>query len=133
MPGSMTLPTSFPRQPQATDFDADRFRQAVRDKDADAWSNFFAADAEWLEYRDLQPPQDPKCRRGNLEIHRFLTDLCDSEHHLHVEDLVVGKDAVWFRMMVRLEDGRMVIEHVHLRIVNGLIQREIDVEAWDYL
>lgn len=132
MPGTDTLTQQLPQQRRSSTFDVDGFLGAVRAKDADAWSDFYAPDAEWLEYRHHNPPLDPQRREGNVSIHGFLKDVCSDDRHLHVEDLVVGEGSVWFRRMARLGDGRMMIEHVHLRIDAGLIVREIDVEAWDY-
>lgn len=135
MPGTSTLTREPPQQRRsnASSFDAGRFVDAMRTRDADAWADFFAPDAEWLEYRHHNPPRDPQRREGNVSIHEFLKSVCADNRYLHVEDLVAGEESVWFRRMVRRDDDRMMIEHVHLRIENGLIAREIDVESWDYV
>ena len=116
----------------AAEFDVAGFVAAMRSRDAGSWADFFAADAEWLSYRHSKPARDPQLRIGNLTIHDYLKDVCASDAHLHVEDLVTSDDSVWFRRMVRLGDGRMLIEHVHLRHSDGRITREIDVESWDF-
>lgn len=134
MPGTTTLTRKLPHQRAATSgFDVAGLVDAMRTKDPDAWVDFYAPDAEWLEYRHHNPPQDPQRREDNRTIHAFVTEMCKENRSLHVEDLVAGEDSVWFRRMVRHEDGRMMIEHVHLRIEDGLIAREIDVESWDYV
>ena len=124
---------TFPQQRAGSEFDVEGFLEAMRNKDADAWSDYYAPDAEWLEYRHHNPPHDPRRRDGNVRIHDFLREICADDRHLHVEDLLSGEDSVWFRRMIRLADGRMVIEHVHLRVAGGRITREIDVESWDYV
>lgn len=132
MPGTTTLMnTSLPQQ-RSGGFDLEGLLEAMRNKDADAWSDYFAPDAEWLEYRHHNPPRDPRRMEGNVTIHEFLREVCADERHMHVEDLVAGDDSIWFRRMIRLADGRMLIEHVHLHISEGVITREIDVDAWDY-
>ena len=131
MPGTTTIappPTAAPSQT----FDIEGFLAAMRDRDAAAWSDFFTPDAQWLVYRHHDPPLDPTRIEGNVAVHDRLREVCGSDAHLHVEDVVVGATSVWMRRMVRLHTGRMVIEHVHLRIDEGRIVREIDVCSWDY-
>jgi len=132
MPGTTTLMTKFPQQRAGADFDLDGFLEAMRNKDPDTWSDYFAPDAEWLEYRHHNPPRDPRRLAGNVSIHEFLREVCADNRHMHVEDLVAGPDSIWFRRMIRLDDNRMVIEHVHLHVDGGVITREIDVDSWDY-
>jgi ketosteroid isomerase-like protein len=132
MPGSTTIAPPMPVQRGTTPFDLDGFFMAMRRRDADAWSDCFAPDAQWLVYRHHNPAVDPVHIEGNVAVHGYLREVCDSDAHLHVEDVVSGNSSVWFRRMVRLGNGRMVIEHVHLRIDGGLITREIDVASWDY-
>jgi hypothetical protein len=132
MPGTTTIAAPAPVRRPAAPFDIAGFLEAMRDRDADAWSDFFASDAQWLVYRHRNPPADPTRLDGNVAVHQHLCEVCASDAHLHVEDVVVGESSVWFRRMVRLSTGRMVIEHVHLRIDAGLIIREIDVASWDY-
>ena len=133
MPGTTSLiATSLPQQRAGSEFDLDGFLEVMRNKDPDAWSDYFAPDAEWLEYRHHEPPHDPRRLEGNVSIHQFLCEICADERHMHVEDLVAGPESIWFRRMVRMADDRMEIEHVHLHIDNGVITREIDVDSWDY-
>ena len=43
----------------AARFDYAAFRRAFSGKDAGAWSEFYADDAEWIEYRHDAPPRAP--------------------------------------------------------------------------
>jgi hypothetical protein len=113
-------------------FDAAGLLAAMRARDAAAWSDYYAPDAQWLVYRHRDPPVDPVRIDGNLAVHSRLREVCASDAHVHVEDLVVADESLWMRRMVRLHTGEMVIEHVHLRIMDGRIVREIDVCSWDY-
>jgi hypothetical protein len=133
MPGTTTIAAPTPVRLPTAPFDIAGLLEAMRDRDADRWSDFFASDAQWLVYRHHNPPADPVRLDGNVAVHSYLREVCESDEHLHVEDVVVGETSVWMRRMVRLATGRMVIEHVHLRVERGLITREIDVASWDYL
>jgi hypothetical protein len=132
MPGTTTIAAPTPVRRPGQQFDVAGLLQAIRDRDADAWSDYFAPDAQWLVYRHHNPPVDPARIDGNLAVHERLQAVCESDVHLHVEDLTVGETSVWMRRMVRLGTERMIIEHVHLRIDGGRIVREIDVCSWDY-
>ena len=132
MPGTTTIAPPAPAVRASEPFDISAYLDALRERDADAWSDFFAPDAQWLVYRHHNPPADPTRIDGNVAVHERLREVCESDVHLHVEDVVVGERSVWMRRMVRLGSGRMVIEHVHLSIDGGRIVREIDVCSWDY-
>jgi hypothetical protein len=127
MPGTTTIAAPMPVRQPSEPFDVGGFLEAMRDRDAAAWSDYFAPNAQWLVYRHQSPPVDPTRVDGNVAVHERLRAVCESDVHLHIEDLVVGEASVWMRRMVRLSTGRMVIEHVHLRIDGGRIVREIDV------
>jgi hypothetical protein len=134
MPGTTTIAPSRPAQADAADarLDVAGLLRAMRARDAAAWSDYFAADAQWLVYHHHDPPIDPIRLEGNVSVHERLSEICGSDAHLHIEDLVVGDGSIWLRRMMRLGSGEMVIEHVHLRLVGGRIVREIDVCSWDY-
>jgi hypothetical protein len=132
MRGTTTIAPPMPVAGPSVRFDIAGYLEAMRDRDADRWSDFYAPDAQWLVYRHHNPPTDPSCMEGNVAVHAYLSQVCRSDRHLHVEDVVVGDSSVWMRRMVRLATGRMVIEHVHLSVSAGHIVREIDVCSWDY-
>ena len=46
------------------------------------------------------------------------------------EEIVAG-GRVAFRATATFPDGRQVVEHVQLTVEEGLIVRQVDVEAWD--
>ena len=133
MPGTTTIAALMPATRGDLPFDLDGLFTAMRQRNADAWSDYFAPDAQWLIYRHRNPAADPVWMDGNVAIHRYLREVCASDVHLHVEDVASASTSIWYRRMVRLETGRMVIEHVHLRVDGGLIAREIDVASWDYV
>jgi hypothetical protein len=133
MPGTTTIAAPTPVRQPSEPFDVAGFLDAMSARDAARLSDYFTPDAQWLVYRHRNPPVDPSRIDGNLAVHERLRAVCESDVHLHVEDLVAGESSVWMRRMVRLGTGRMVVEHVHLKIDGGRIVREIDVCSWDYV
>ena len=50
---------------------------------------------------------------------------------LDASDEIVADGRVAFRATATFPDGRQVVEHVQLTVEDGLIVRQVDVEAWD--
>jgi ketosteroid isomerase-like protein len=114
---------------QAFDFAA--FRTAFEAKDVPVWLAFYAPDAEWIEYRHNAPPRSPNVMRGHEQIGAFLRGVAGLGVQLAIADEVIGGDRIAFAVTATLPDGRRVIEHVLLHLRDGLIARQVDVEAWD--
>jgi ketosteroid isomerase-like protein len=112
-------------------FDFDGFRKAYEAKDASAWLGYFAEDAEWIEYRHDDPPTRPNRMQGRAAIGDFIGKVVSWPIALTIEDPVIEGDRIAFRAWVDRPDGKRIIEHVMLETREGLIQRQIDVEAWD--
>ena len=45
-------------------FDFAGYRRAVERLDVEQWASFYADDAEWIEYRESDPPRAPNVMRG---------------------------------------------------------------------
>jgi ketosteroid isomerase-like protein len=116
---------------RSTNFDFAAYVSALEQKDVPAWIRFFADDAEWLEYRERNPPRAPNVMRGAGEIRAFLEGVAASPVELQVSHELVGPARAAYRLTVRFGDGRRIIEHVILELADGKIASEIDVEAWD--
>ena len=112
-------------------FDLTSFTRAIEARDAVAWLEFYADDAEWLEYKHTYPPRSPRVIRGRSEISAFLERIAAGGVTLRVEDEIAGADRAAFRMWVTLPDGRRIIEHVIVHLRDGKITRQVDVESWD--
>lgn len=112
-------------------FDRDSFVAAIVSCDAERWSQFFAADAVWLEYRHDRPPAAPNVMRGRRQIRLFLRTVCQANVRFDVEDLVATGNSVWFRLILTVPGGRRAIEHVHLRVADHVIVQQTEVESWD--
>ena len=112
-------------------FDFVAFRDALVARDVDRWLSFYAPDAEWLEYRNANPPRAPNAMRGIDEIGRFMREVAASPIKLTIENEVVADQRAAFTLTVPFDDGRRIIENIIIEHRNGKVVREIDVEAWD--
>jgi hypothetical protein len=116
----------------ATAFDFASFRAAFEAQDVDAWAGFYAADAEWIEYRHANPPRAPNRMVGQSAIKAFLSRVQASNVTLVISDEVIGPTRCAFCVTCTLPDGtRRIIEHVIIHTCGNEISRQVDVEAWD--
>ena len=112
-------------------FDFAAFKDAFERTDAKRWAGFYAEDAEWIEYRPSAPPSDPVRTVGRERIAQFLASLEGSGIEIVLSNGVLGGERAAFSVEVKLADGRRVLEHTIVHIEDGLIARQVDVEAWD--
>ncbi len=112
-------------------FDFAAFRHAFTQQDLATWIAFFADDAQWIEYRHGDPPAAPRMHVGRAQIAQFLVRVKGSKVTLAIEDEVIGPERCAFRVWCTLPDGRRIVEHVIIQHADGLITRQVDVEAWD--
>jgi ketosteroid isomerase-like protein len=112
-------------------FDYAAFRTAFETKDAPAWLAFYAPDAEWIEYRPDSPPRSPHRMAGRGQIEAFLTGVASFDIAFALADEVIGPERVAFSVTCTFPGGRRIYEQVILHLRDGLIARQVDVEAWD--
>ncbi len=112
-------------------FDYAAFRQAFSRKDVGAWAEFYADDAEWIEYRHNAPPRAPHRMVGKQQIADFLRAVAAENIAIELSDEVLSGDLAAFRVTGTFPDGRRIIEHVIVELRAGKITRQVDVEAWD--
>ena len=112
-------------------FDFSAYKLAFEAKDALRWIEFFADDAEWIEYRNQDPPSRPRHIHGKAEIQRYVESLARGSPSRTIESEVISTDRVAFRTWTALLGGQWIVEHVILEIVDGKISKQVDVEAWD--
>ena len=116
---------------QKTGFDFAAFKDAFELKDAERWAQFYAEDAEWIEYKPSAPPRHPVRIVGRERIARFLASLESSDIEIALADEVLGEGRTAFSVDVTLPGGKRVFEHTIVHIEDGRIARQVDVEAWD--
>lgn len=112
-------------------FDFEAFRQAFVAQDVNRWIEFYADDAEWIEYNHHQPLNTPERVQGKDGIREHLQMIKDSHLTLAIEDELIGPQHAAFRVWVVLSSGKRIIEHTMIYYSNGKIHRMVDVEAWD--
>ena len=113
------------------EFDFGAFKSAFEGQDLEAWAACFHADAEWVEYRHDRPPSKPHRMCGREAIAAYLPAVKAANLSLAIEDEMGTGGRYAFRVVVDRPDGSRVIEHVMLYVEDGLIRRQVDVEAWD--
>ncbi len=113
------------------EFDFSAFKDAFERKDAQRWAEFYAEDAQWIEYKPSAPPRNPVRMIGRERIAAFLSSLEESDIEISLSDEVLGRERAAFSVDVILPDGKRVFEHTIVHIEDGKIARQVDVEAWD--
>ena len=116
---------------QKPEFDFWSFKDVFERKDAQRWAQFYADDAEWIEYKPSAPPRDPLRMVGRKRIAQFLASLEKSDIKISFSNEVLGRECAAFSVDVTLPDGKRVFEHTIVHIEEGKIARQVDVEAWD--
>ena len=116
---------------QKPGFDFAAFKDAFERKDAERWAEFYAEDAEWIEYKSSAPPRDPVRMVGRGRIAEFIASLEKSDIEITLADEILGSERAAFSVDVTLPDGKRVFEHTIVHIEDGRIVRQVDVEAWD--
>ena len=114
-----------------TAFDFPAFKRAVERKDVEAWSSFYADDADWIEFKPSAPPRAPRVMRGRAEIEAFLHAVAADPVRLELSHELVGEERAAFRVTCTLPDGRRIVEHAIAELRGGLIAQVSEVEAWD--
>ena len=112
-------------------FDLSGYKRAFEAKDVDAWIAFYAEDAEWIEYTPEAPPRAPVVMRGKAAILDFLRGVAADPVRLSITDEVTAGDRAAFMVTCDLGDGRRAIENTVITLRDGLIVRQVEVEAWD--
>jgi ketosteroid isomerase-like protein len=116
---------------KVAEFDFWAFKDAFERKDAGRWPEFYAEDAQWIEYKHSAPPSDPVRMLGRKRIAQFISSLEGSDIEIVLSDEVLGRERAAFSVEVSLPDGKRVFEHTIVHIEDGRIARQVDVEAWD--
>jgi ketosteroid isomerase-like protein len=107
------------------------FKDAFERKDAARWVEFYAEDAQWIEYKPSAPPRAPIRMIGKSQIEEFVEAVSRSNLEITLADEVVGEERAAFSVTCTFPDGRRVYEQVIVQLEDAKIARQVDVEAWD--
>ncbi len=68
--------------------------------------------------------------RGKVAIRSFLESVADPVRLSISDEVIAGDRAAWM-VVCELGDGRRAIENTVVTLRDGLIVRQVEVEAWD--
>jgi hypothetical protein len=114
-----------------TTFDLDTFKRAIEERDTSTQVAMYADDAEvTLVDRNAQPGS-PRVLRGREEIRAWIEDVCARDMTHGVQHSVQDAHGAAFTEACRYPGGGGVLCATVLELDNGLIARQIGVQAWD--
>lgn len=114
-----------------TTLDVTSFRRAIETRDADAQLAGYATDAELTIVDHDHPPSNPTVLRGAGPIGAWLRDVAARDMTHQVADLTAGPDRLSFVQRCRYADGTEVLCATVAGLRDGLITRQLVVQAWD--
>ncbi len=115
----------------ATTFDVTTFTRAIEERDASAQLALYSDDAlVTLVDRNAQPGA-PRVLSGKGEIAAWVQDVCARDMTHSVGHTVSDATGAAFTEACRYPDGTNVLCATVLELQDGLIMRQIGVQAWD--
>lgn len=114
-----------------TAFEIDAFTRAIEERDASTQLAMYAEDAEVTLNDRISQPGAPRVLRGRSEIQAWLEGVCARDMTHDVGRTVRDAHAVAFTEACRYPDGTNVLCAAFLEIEDGLIARQVGVQAWD--
>ncbi|HLM85669.1 MAG TPA: nuclear transport factor 2 family protein [Solirubrobacteraceae bacterium] len=112
-------------------FDLNTFKQAIEERDASAQLGMYAEDAEVTLVDRVAQPSAPRVLRGRGEIRTWIEDVCGRDMTHRVQHTVQDDTGAAFTEACRYPDGTGVVCSTVLEIDNGLVVRQVGVQAWD--
>lgn len=112
-------------------FDLSAFKQAIEERDANAQLAMYAQDAEVTLVDRVAQPSTPRVLRGRGEIQTWIEDVCGRDMTHRVRHTVQDESGAAFTEACRYPDGKSVMCATVLELDNGLVSRQVGVQAWD--
>ncbi|HWY91202.1 MAG TPA: nuclear transport factor 2 family protein [Solirubrobacteraceae bacterium] len=112
-------------------FDLSALKRGIEERDASAQLAMYADDAEVTLVDRVAQPSAPRVLRGRGEIQTWIEDVCGRDMTHQVQHTVQDGSGAAFTEACRYPDGTGVICATVLEIDNGLVARQIVVQAWD--
>jgi ketosteroid isomerase-like protein len=112
-------------------FDLKSFTRAIEERDASAQLALYAEDAEVTLVDRVAQPRAPRVLRGREEIQAWIEDVCGRDMTHRVQHTVQDDGGAAFTEACRYPDGTGVMCATVLELDNGLVARQIGVQAWD--
>jgi len=114
-----------------TTFNLNAFKQAIEERDASAQLAVYADDAEVTLVDRNSQPRAPRVLRGRAEIQPWIEDVCGRDMTHRLQHTVQDDHGVAYTESCRYPDGTGVVCAAVLEIDNGLVTRQVGVQAWD--
>ena len=112
-------------------FDLNAFKQAIEERDASVQLAMYAEDAEVTLVDCVDQPSTPRVLRGRGEIRTWIEDVCGRDMTHRVRHTVQDDSGIAFTEDCLHPDGKGVKCATLLEVDDGLVTRQIGVQAWD--
>jgi hypothetical protein len=113
------------------EFDLSALKRGIEERDASAQLALYAKDAEVTLVDRIAQPSAPRVLRGRDEIQAWIEDVCGRDMTHRVQHTVQDGSGAAFTEACRYPDGTRVVCATVLDIEDGLVARQIAVQAWD--
>lgn len=117
--------------PTTTTFDLEQFTRAIEERDASAQLAMYAPQATVTLADRVSQPGAPRVLNGAAEIEAWVQDVCGRDMAHAVGHAVRDEHGAAFTEACRYPDGTNVLCATVLELEDGLIVRQIGVQAWD--
>ena len=112
-------------------FDLDTLKQAIEERDASVQLAMYAEDAEVTLVDRVSRPSAPRVLRGTEEIRAWIEDVCGRDMTHRVQHTVQDAGGAAFTEACHYPDGTGVVCATVLEVDDGLVTRQVGVQAWD--
>jgi len=117
--------------PTTTTFDLKQFTRAIEERDASAQLAMYAPGAIVTLTDRVSQPGAPRVLNGEAEIQAWVEDVCGRDVTHAVGHVVQDEHGAAFTEACRYPDGTNVLCATVLELEDGLIARQVGVQAWD--
>jgi hypothetical protein len=104
---------------------------ALESNDGQALIDLYAADAELQVIDRNHQPSHPLTLRGKSAIAEYWTDICGRALSHRVERMIAAGDSLAYDEACKYPDGTAVRCVAIVELRDGLIARQVGVQAWD--
>ncbi|MBV9831673.1 MAG: nuclear transport factor 2 family protein [Marmoricola sp.] len=123
--------TTTTHTPHTSGIDTVALAEAIRSRDAEAVTAFFADDATLTLHDRDHPPSRPQVYRGTQQIGAYFRDVCGRNVEHEVRDAVSTDAGLAYTQHCRYPDGALVLCSAVATVAGGRILTQTAVQVWD--
>ncbi len=112
-------------------FDLDALKRAIEERDASTHLALYADGAQVTLIDRVSQPRQPRVLNGKQEITAWIEDVCGRDMTHNVEHAVGDPHGAAFTETCSYPDGKGVVCATVIELADGLIARQVVVQAWD--